>query len=104
MTDLSCKVSNCAYNQDCLCCKGEISVGTTGAKNETGTCCDSFMQQGEQVYQNSTCHASSLIDIDCEAVKCIYNDNYKCKAKKVDILGNGAMNREGTLCGTYREQ
>ena len=27
MAELLCRVENCTYNQDCLCCKGDISVG-----------------------------------------------------------------------------
>lgn len=104
MTSLTCKVSNCSYNDDSMCCRGDICVGGCNKNDCSGTSCESFMQQGEAVYQNSTSHASSIIDIDCEAVKCIYNSNYKCKAKKVEILGNGAMNSAGTVCGTFIEQ
>lgn len=29
MAELLCRVENCTYNQDCLCCKGDISVGAS---------------------------------------------------------------------------
>ena len=106
MADLKCTVDNCVYNSQHLCSKGDIMVGGKHACKVEETCCESFDQrrEGHDSFKNSTCHPTKTISIDCEAVKCMYNDNDKCKAKKVDILGNGAMNREGTLCGTYREQ
>ncbi|MBQ7972143.1 MAG: DUF1540 domain-containing protein [Lachnospiraceae bacterium] len=103
MAELSCKVTNCTYNKDKLCCKGDILVGGTHAKESGSTCCESFVQKKSDSYTSATAHPSNTISIDCEAVNCVYNADYKCKAKKVDILGNGALNSAGTSCGTFKE-
>jgi hypothetical protein len=49
-------------------------------------------------------HPCRTISIDCEAVKCVYNSNYKCHAQHVDIKGAGACNCQGTECSTFREE
>ncbi len=103
MAELCCKVTNCTYNKDNLCCKGDIMVGGTNACECGETCCASFAQRKENSHTNATSHPSHTISIDCEATNCEFNSDYKCKAKKVDILGNGALNSAGTSCGTFRE-
>ena len=92
MADLKCVVENCTYNKDCLCSKGDIMVGGKHACDCDGTCCESFAQkrEGRESFSNSLSHPSHTISIDCEAVKCIYNSNYKCVAEHVDIKGCGA--------------
>lgn len=79
MADLKCVVENCTYNKDCLCSKGDIMVGGKHACDCDGTCCESFAQkrEGRESFSNSLSHPSHTISIDCEAVKCIYNSNYK---------------------------
>ena len=49
-------------------------------------------------------HPSKTISIDCEAVKCVYNSNYKCHADHVDIKGCGACDCKGTVCATFSEK
>jgi hypothetical protein len=49
-------------------------------------------------------HPSKTISIDCEAVKCVYNTNYKCHAEHVDIRGCGACDCESTACATFKER
>lgn len=82
MANLKCVVENCTYNKDCLCSKGDIMVGGKHACDCDGTCCESFAQkrEGRESFSNSLSHPSHTISIDCEAVKCIYNSNYKCVA------------------------
>ena len=43
-------------------------------------------------------------DNGCEAVKCIYNSNYKCVADHVDIKGCGACDCRETACATFTEK
>ena len=47
MADLKCAVENCTYNEQHLCCKGDIMVGGQHACSCDGTCCESFRQQKE---------------------------------------------------------
>ena len=105
MSELKCGVENCVYNCERLCCKGEICVGGEHADGCDGTCCESFTnhREGMDTYTSSIAHPSKMISIDCEAVKCIYNDRYKCTAEQVDIRGLGAKSRTETRCETFRE-
>ena len=104
MADLKCGAENCTYNQNHLCCKGDICVGVKNASCSDETCCESFMvRKDENSYKNSTCHVTNTISIDCEAEKCMYNSNYKCTASHVDIRGCHACDCRETACDTFRE-
>ena len=48
-------------------------------------------------------HASAVIDIDCKAETCVYNENCKCTAGKVGIVGASACEPEETECASYRK-
>lgn len=103
MAELCCTVENCAYNDECLCCKGDINVGGEQAHREDDTCCESFLQRREVSFRSSIEHPSRTISIDCEAANCIYNEHYKCRAEHVDIMGCGACECRETACGTFQE-
>lgn len=104
MAELFCKVENCTYNGDNFCSKGDINVGGENAKREEDTCCESFREKGSGAFTGSLSHPSPTINIDCEAVKCVYNEDYKCRAEHVDIRGCGACDCKETACATFREQ
>ena len=106
MADLKCMVENCTYNKEKLCSKGDIMVGGKHACNTEETCCESFIQkrEGNDSYTSSLSHPSNTISIDCEAVKCMYNSNYKCVAEHVDIKGCGACDCRETACATFKEK
>lgn len=104
MADLRCSVENCAYNADCCCSKGDILVGDERARREEDTYCESFSRKRDCTCTSGLCHPSRTISIDCEAVKCVYNEDYKCKAEHVDIRGCGACDCKETACGTFKEQ
>lgn len=106
MAELKCGAVNCTYNEDHYCCKGDIMVGGKHADSTEGTCCESFAERrgGKDVYTSSLSHPSRIISIDCEAVKCIYNSNYKCVADHVDIAGSSAGTSRETECATFTER
>ncbi len=106
MADLKCAVENCTYNEDHLCCKGDIMVGGRHACSCDDTCCESFAQkrEGMDSFKSSVSHPSPTISIDCEATNCIYNSDYKCSAEHVDIRGCGASDCRGTECSTFQEK
>ena len=106
MAELKCGVENCTYNKEHYCSKGDIMVGGKHAHKEEETCCESFAQRrGEtNAYTSSLSHPGKIISIDCEAVKCVYNSNYKCVAEHVDITGNGAGDSRETACATFTEK
>ena len=104
MTELKCLVKNCTYNDSQCCCKGDNMVGGMKACSCDDTCCESFREQKEGSARNALDHPSRMISIDCEAVKCMYNTNYKCSAEHVDIKGIGADGSRETLCATFTER
>lgn len=106
MAELKCAVENCTYNDQHLCCKGDIMVGGKHACDCEGTCCESFAQkrEGTDSFKSSTSHPSPTISIDCEATHCIYNSNYKCSAEHVDIKGCGACDCKATECATFQQK
>ena len=106
MAELKCGVENCTYNKEYYCSKGDIMVGGRHACKEEDTCCESFAQRREKAdaYTSSLGHPSKIISIDCEAVKCVYNSNYKCVAEHVDIKGCGASDCRETSCATFTEK
>ncbi len=105
MAELKCGAESCTYNKDRLCSKGDIMVGGKHADRSDDTCCESFMlKRGEDSYTSSLSHASKIISIDCEAVKCVYNQNYKCVASHVDIRGGQANESRETACATFKEK
>lgn len=103
MVELKCAVDNCTYNRDRLCCKGDILVGGKNARKEEDTCCESFQQRKGSAAANSM-NPAKTISIDCQAVKCVYNTDYKCSAEHVDIRGCGACDCGETNCATFRER
>jgi len=104
MANLNCSVRNCTYNKDENCCKGDIMVGGKHACREDETCCESFRDAKNDRYTSSLEHPCKTISIDCEAVKCVYNSNYKCIAEHVDIMGAGADESRETACATFKEK
>lgn len=104
MAELKCGVVNCTYNKEHLCSKGDIMVGGKHADNSDDTCCESFMERRDGAMTSAISHPSKTISIDCEAVKCIYNSNYKCVADHVDITGRSADSCRETSCATFAER
>lgn len=104
MAELRCSVDNCVHNKSEYCCKGDILVGGKHACCDDDTCCESFSEAKSDRFTSSIGHPSSVISIDCEAVKCIYNSNYKCTADHVDIKGCEACDCAQTACSTFQER
>ena len=103
MAELKCSVNTCTYYKDKYCCKGDIMVGGKHADSCKATCCESFAEKREGGYVSSLEHPCKTISIDCEAVKCMYNSNYKCHAEHVAIKGCGACDCKETECATFCE-
>ena len=104
MAELCCSVENCAYNDQCYCCKGDINVGGENADRVEATCCESFRERREGAYTSALDHPSRIISIDCEATRCVFNEDYKCQADHVDIRGCGAKGCRETSCATFKEK
>ena len=102
MPDLDCSAENCVYNDSHLCARGVIKVDGNQACNTEGTCCGSFHERSGNSYRNSVGEPSRCIAIECEAEKCIYNDDYSCSADTIGIAGFNANDPEETECASFR--
>lgn len=81
-------------------------VGGKHADKEEQTCCESFRDESHDFFRSAMDHPSAVIHIDCEAVNCVYNAGYRCRAENVTIKGSSAEDSGHTLCSTFldREQ
>ncbi len=104
MAELKCRAESCTYNKDEYCCKGDIMVAGKHACDSDDTCCESFAMRRDDSYISALEHPSQTISIDCEVSKCMYNSNYKCFAKRVEIKGSGACECRETACATFKEK
>lgn len=104
MAELSCDMTKCTYNKESCCCKGDIMVGGRTAHEKDSTSCDSYRERRGDAYVSAVENPKHTISIDCEAVKCMYNSNYRCSAEHVDIKRNGTGIGKETLCATFHEK
>lgn len=104
MAELKCSVEQCVWNKERLCSKGDIQVGGKHANKMEETSCESYSPKKGDSYSSSISHPSQLIHIDCEAVKCVYNEDYKCAAPHVDIKGCSTCGCKDTLCATFTDR
>lgn len=100
MASLKCEVTNCQHNCDRLCGLNEIEVSGAAANKSESTCCSSF-RESDGSAMNAVHDAVPETSINCSAESCQHNENCKCHADGVDICGNGAKERENTLCDTF---
>lgn len=99
MPKLNCCVETCAYNEDKKCCLGAINVEGGEPAVPSTTCCNSYIQKGSML--NNTCTALEDISISCQATECIHNQERKCEASNVSIVGQDAECSDETHCNTF---
>lgn len=102
MTKLDCNVTSCIHNADNCCCKQAIVVDGCHAKDCCDTCCGSFDENRDGTFTNLFKTPEKRLEIDCEAVNCIYNEQHRCQAEHVGISGNGASQAGQTECSTFK--
>ena len=102
MTDLKCSVKNCTYNENHLCCKGSIMVDGKEAKEANATKCASFENCGSCCGKNSTQSPDKKINVSCQAVNCVYNDNKNCTAAHIDVAKSKDCRNGETECATFK--
>lgn len=101
MTKLECTVTNCCYNDDKCCCKGDIMVEGEDAKTSQATCCSSFREKKSDMASNAVKHPKEDIEVGCHACNCVYNRECKCMAEKIGISGANACHCKETECVTF---
>ena len=42
------------------------------------------------------------LEVECDAVKCVYNEDRRCAAERIDIAGDGACECGQTRCATFK--
>ena len=104
MTDLTCSAETCVHNSDRYCCKGTILVDGADAKTPGETSCASFDERVQGCCKNKYETPSRALDVDCEAVSCVFNKERKCTAEEISIAGHGAKNADGKECASYRSR
>lgn len=104
MTKLDCNVKNCLHNADNCCCKQAIVVDGSGAKESHETCCGSFDENRDGAFQNLFKTPESKLEVDCEAVKCVYNEDRHCIADHIGIAGDGASESSQTECASFKSR
>ena len=102
MAMLVCSAQKCVYNDGMYCSKGDINVGGENATRVQETCCTDFTERTTQGAKSSMGSASQKINVACEACHCVYNDEHKCTAGQIGIVGAGACTCEQTECGTFK--
>lgn len=101
MTRLECTVTNCLHNAENRCCKQAIVVDGSEAQDNYETCCGSFDQNLEGSYRNLFKTPENRLEIDCEAINCVYNSDRRCGAERIGIVGDGASEPGHTECATF---
>lgn len=99
---LDCNVTSCFYNDSKLCSKNNILVAGDEACSSNSTCCDSFKARSMDSYSSNAGTAARPTNVDCEAVKCTYNENRLCHATQIGITGPNANQAEQTECSTFK--
>lgn len=102
MTLLDCSVTSCVYNEDRCCCKGDIQVEGEKAIHNDETCCGSFKERRGGSGRNAEGRISKMIDVACEACKCVFNEDRKCSADHIGIAGGEACSCGETECASFR--
>ena len=100
MPKLYCGVENCTYNAEHCCCLGKVDVdGSEATECTEGTCCNSFVE--DNGVHNCSGEPEPNSEIDCKAESCMHNENCKCHAESIEVVGNGACRCGQTECSTF---
>jgi len=103
MPVLDCSVKNCNYNKSYACCLEDINVEGHEANVPNSTACGSFKQDSDQTTSstNEDMYPQPVVEIDCEAENCTFNEECKCAADHIKIEGNHAEHYTETECSSF---
>lgn len=102
MTKLDCNVTGCLHNAENCCCKNAIIVEGQSAHEKCETCCGSFDENKGGAFRNMFKTPENKLEVECEAVNCIYNEDRFCKAEHIGIAGGNATETVQTECSSFR--
>lgn len=103
MAELKCGVVTCVHNKQNYCDLDSIEVLGSSAQVSEQTSCGSFVERKGEQYSNSAKSASATSDIVCQACECTYNEEKKCHAGKISVMGSNACRTEETECATFKK-
>lgn len=108
MPRLKCGVSSCLYWHDKFCIRDGISVKGDTALQENETHCGSYKKRERESADKSynleigrLGDADKHLDVNCEAVNCLFNRSLLCQAKDIKIDGTRAKNSRETFCSSF---
>ena len=105
MPELKCGVVTCVHKVKNYCELDSIEVVGSSAQVSEQTSCGSFAERkGEQYGNTMKDDVSAKSDILCHAVECKYNDERKCYAGKISVMGTDACRTEETECATFKKE
>lgn len=102
MTKLDCNVTSCVHNAENCCCKQGIVVEGQTAKDKCDTCCGSFDENTGDSFKNLFKTPETRLEVNCEAVNCIYNEERRCAAEHIGIGGGKANSASQTECTSFK--
>ena len=104
MPELKCGVVTCKHNKQNYCELDAIEVVGSSAKISEQTSCGSFVERKGEAYSNSVKEASPTSSVSCQAVECKYNNECRCHAGKINVVGSDANRVEQTECSTFKKE
>lgn len=104
MPKLDCNVTSCLHYADNCCCKAAIIVDGCHAEDCCDTCCGSYDEKSGDSFTNVYKTPEKKLEVDCEAVNCVFNDKYHCSAEHIGIAGDGASESAQTECASFKKR
>ena len=102
MTKLNCNVTSCVHNADDCCCKNSIVVEGQTARDKCDTCCASFDENKGDAFTTLFKTPENRLEVDCEAINCVYNERRRCVAEHIGIGGGKASSAGQTECTSFK--
>lgn len=88
MTQVSCSIVNCSYNENNECFAGEILISGQGITYGQETCCSSYLNK--EAYANLadyTDHKRPTEWVNCRVGDCRHYCNSKCMLSQIQVVG-----------------
>ena len=102
MTKLDCSVTGCMHNAENCCCKNVIVVEGQTAREKCDTCCGSYDENKGGMFRNMFKTPENRLEVECEAVNCVYNKDRFCEAEHIGITGGDTTEAQGTECSSFK--
>lgn len=102
MPKLQCNVNSCASYKSGYCCRPSIHVNGVSACTKSETDCKSFAEKTQTQMISGVQYSTpnQCLSVDCDANKCMYNQNHKCSADSICI----SYGQSGTECASFKQK